>query len=472
MDKILLLSALIFALTFMSCDSMFDNELPPHSLVGENAIVDETSAEVALNGVYSYFAGYGPMSAYYISDNEFRTGLLNPNYYYRSKWESDQLPELRVEEDNSNLEAPWRQIYRIVNTASNFIHYTEKLPAGVFAPGKQNNMLAEARFARAFAHAYSLRAFGYFWDIDSEFGTIVRMEPASLSNNYQARSTVKESYEKIFEDLDYAIQYGPAYYTKFRGCATAAKAFKADILMNRGAAGDYAEAIRLADEVIGSSEFGMEETYADVFNKGYNSKELLFTRFIKDPPNVDYNSGTMIKMFCGGVFQPTDAYMNVFSDSDPRKDWTFATRTFTNTTGDYERIIWPKHDVGKGDCPMYYMRVAQMYLIKAEAMVYTGSPVEEVVKVLNILRTRAGAPLLEAADFPDREGLLEEIFHENIREIGSENGALYYLAVRMRIGGERLLKKWNENYTKDDQLCFPVPLIELEHNFKVKQKPF
>lgn len=46
---------------------MFDDELPPHDLVGENAITNETSAETALNGIFSNLQGYGTMSAYYIA---------------------------------------------------------------------------------------------------------------------------------------------------------------------------------------------------------------------------------------------------------------------------------------------------------------------------------------------------------------------------------------------------------------------
>ena len=40
-------------------------------------------------------------------------------------------------------------------------------------------------------------------------GPIIRLEPSALSNNNQGRGSVKESYEKIFEDLDYAIKYRP-----------------------------------------------------------------------------------------------------------------------------------------------------------------------------------------------------------------------------------------------------------------------
>ena len=48
------LSLILLLLTLGSCDSMFDNEIPPHDLVGDNAITNESSAKVALNGVYSY----------------------------------------------------------------------------------------------------------------------------------------------------------------------------------------------------------------------------------------------------------------------------------------------------------------------------------------------------------------------------------------------------------------------------------
>ena len=57
------LSLILLLLTLGSCDSMFDNEIPPHDLVGDNAITNESSAKVALNGVYSYLEGWGIMNS-------------------------------------------------------------------------------------------------------------------------------------------------------------------------------------------------------------------------------------------------------------------------------------------------------------------------------------------------------------------------------------------------------------------------
>lgn len=251
----------------------------------------------------------------------------------------------------------------MVNAANNFIYYVDKLSENLFGENRKTEMLAEAKFARAFGHAFLLRRYGYFWDINSPLGPIIRLEPSSISNNSMGRSSVKESYEKIFEDLDYAIQYGPRFYSKYRSCATTAKAFKADILMNRGEEGDYAEAIRLAMKCR-QCEFRLEDKYEDIFTNGYSSKELMFTRHIKTPPSMDDNVGSLFKMFGGATYKPTEMYFEILSQDDKRYEATFDSMMLGNGTAARKTQVWKKHYVTSGDCPMYYMRVAQMYLTK------------------------------------------------------------------------------------------------------------
>ena len=92
---------------------MFDDELPPHELVGENAITNETSAETALNGIFSNLQGYGTMSANYICDNEYRTGLLTGTY--RGTFETDGLLGFKLTEEYSYVADPWELAYKMVN---------------------------------------------------------------------------------------------------------------------------------------------------------------------------------------------------------------------------------------------------------------------------------------------------------------------------------------------------------------------
>lgn len=109
MNKIFLCS-LLFLFAITGCDNMFDDELPPHDLVGENAITNETSAETALNGIFSNLQGYGTMSAYYICDNEYRTGLLTGTY--RGTFETDGLLGFKLTEEYSYVADPWELAYK------------------------------------------------------------------------------------------------------------------------------------------------------------------------------------------------------------------------------------------------------------------------------------------------------------------------------------------------------------------------
>lgn len=67
------------------------------------------------------------------------------------------------------------------------------------------------------SHSNLLRYFGYSWDLDSPYGVILRTAPSTVSNIAAPRASVKDSYDCILEDCDYAIANGPDanpnYYT-------------------------------------------------------------------------------------------------------------------------------------------------------------------------------------------------------------------------------------------------------------------
>ena len=176
-------------------------------------------------------------------------------------------------------------------------------------------------------------------------------------------------------------------------------------------------------------------------------------------------------MFGGGTYKPSKLFLEILTPKDKRYEVTFDSMMVGNGTMAKKALIWKKHYVSSGNCPMYYMRVAQMYLIKAEAMARTKEPIKDCIDVLNILRERSENTLFDAADYPSLDDVLEEVFRENVRELSMENGAIFYLTVRYNESGHRKLKDMNPNFQNDDQLCFPIPSAELEHNPSVKQKP-
>ena len=60
--------------------------------------------------------------------------------------------------------------------------------------------------------------------------------------------------------------------------------------------------------MIGSSEFGLEATYRDIFTNGYNSKELMFTRHLKSVPTI-IALGSLLKLFGGGTYKPVSCFL-------------------------------------------------------------------------------------------------------------------------------------------------------------------
>ena len=91
----------------------------------------------------------------------------------------------------------------------------------------------------------------------------MRRVPGTLSNNNMERSGVREAYNLILEDLDYAIDYGPVYKDVFSASRGLAKGFKVEVLLLRGTDEDYAKVPELANEVLSDYEFKLEESFED-----------------------------------------------------------------------------------------------------------------------------------------------------------------------------------------------------------------
>ena len=163
-QKLFYILALAAGLGLYSCDSLFDNELPKHDLVGDNAIVDEKSAETALNGVYSYlddsrYTG-GDLNTHLITYNNIRLNMMKGTA--NSSFETDQLFRMTYDETDANYEGLWEQAYLVINAANNVIYYTEQVDDSRFSDNGKNEILGEARFMRAFANTLLLEHYAQF----------------------------------------------------------------------------------------------------------------------------------------------------------------------------------------------------------------------------------------------------------------------------------------------------------------------
>ena len=256
MNKIDYIVVMVLMVILSGCNSLFDKEIPEYQVSDATAVTDQASAETALLGVYSYLGDYGVFSAYYLVDDAYRCGLLEGTY--RSSDYERNLEALSVPSEHRELLEKWKLCGQMINAANNLLAAIEKVNDANFVGERKKEIIAETRFLRAFAQLYLMKHYAFFWDLDSKYGPLMRRVPGTLSNNNMERSGVREAYNLILEDLDYAIDYGPVYKDVFSASRGLAKGFKVEVLLLRGTDEDYAKVPELANEVLSDYEFKLK----------------------------------------------------------------------------------------------------------------------------------------------------------------------------------------------------------------------
>lgn len=275
----------------------------------------------------------------------------------------------------------------------------------------------------ALGTGYLFRAMIYY-NLVQRYGG-VPIITASGNTEPVARSTEDEVWAMILDDLKAAEDKLPSFSSFAYPSKEVCYALHAKVLLWMK---QDEEAINFADRVLGCTSFALSETsedFASMFIYGTSSKEIIFA-----PINI--RSTDYIRLFTsvndtdGSYnYSPTEElYANLFADdasriSDIRKDPTFSTE-------DPKPIIkFPNGQSGQfisnpdaSQSPLLFMRLADIYLIKAEAQWAKGdcSGARETLNAF--LGKRYSSVNLPAS--MDKDELEALILDENRREFYAE----------------------------------------------------
>ena len=270
------------ALTLTSCDLIgsLDGIEPEHVVTDDNYITDVSTAQTALNGVYASWRSTG------VSYLRYGMSSMAHTQTQAMVMGAEEFAAENIETNNSNVESAYTAYYNVINTANTFlVHINKNIPG--LSEEKRTEMIAEARCQRALAYLTLLKCFGEYWKQDSQYGVCIFQDELVRDNQPRKRSTVAETYKLISDDLDYAIAHceqHPADH--YHMSSVFAKALKAKMYM---AQDNYAEAARLAEEVIGEAEaagYALESDYAKIFDEQFNSQEMLFAPYTANPSEL------------------------------------------------------------------------------------------------------------------------------------------------------------------------------------------
>jgi len=426
----------ICILTFIySCEvvDVLEND-PPNNLVFENVVENETDARALLNGIYTTITSR-TSDKYYMYSELIPSGMVGSMSAGFGSI-NGQFNNNDLTFDNIFVRDFWLILYKVIDVANNSIAQTTQLSNELISPENQREIIGEARFLRAMATFDALRYYGQFFDINSNLGIVLRKEPSNFVTRDKARNTVTECYTQILEDLDVAIADAPDYMVTYRGSKTAAKALKAKVLLFQG---KYAEAASLADEVINDGTTSLEGDFESTFSKGLNSSEMIFMTYRDE--NSDSEDNNRKRFYVG---RKIDSWFTDLMTGDPREEFLFNGVRIAKTNNE------------ETFRPTYFMRLAEMYLIKAEGLAFSGASLEDSSEPLNIIRNRAGIGDTTATTIDE---LKDDIFNEITRELAFENGSEWFAAIRF----DKAMTLKPE-ITSSNQYILPIPEEEINGN--------
>ncbi|CDF78636.1 SusD-like protein [Formosa agariphila KMM 3901] len=435
---------------FTSCEVIDVTDVQPvYQVSEENVITNLEQAQAVLYGTYGIlidgleFTSYAPGLTSCMGLT-MKVGSRGPSSF-------NQFVNNEVNSSNTYVELIYTKMYFLLNNANHIITKTQELEGDSSA---KNEIIAEAKTLRALTHFYLLRLWGQFYDENSSYGIVLKQQPISDAV-IQERSSVLDTYNLILEDLEFAIEHGPEFSNTFYTSNLFAKALKSKVLLYKK---DYSNAAQLALEVINSGERNLEDTYADIFIKKIsNTNEVLFqTPF--DNANDRNNKAFIFRSY----FSLSDTYKEFMQD-DLRYDAAIASNgnnnKFNNSTYNGETLTADTE---------YFMRLDEVYLIYAEAVLRGDDNLEEALSALNKIRERSGNVLFEMTT---KESLLDKIREEKMYELGAESGEEWFDLVRYHIEGDININDFKP-LTSDSKLILPLPTqsIQLSEG-KIVQNP-
>ncbi len=374
MNNLRYLLALGLALLLSTACNVLEQE-PLDSITPDLAFEDGNAAEAAMNGLYSQLQDADYYGAYfqYIAENYSDVATYLGFFIAFRDADMGVIPST-----NNGIEVIWLGAYRAINVANEIIAAVPEIEDESLSAERQAEMVAQARCIRGMAYLDLLTYFGEHWDEGSPYGLpLVTQSTGSDFANIELipRSSVAETYAFIIADLQAAEAALPdsddrGYVSKGLATGLLARTYLYQ--------GEYALAEAKATELIDHPNYTLNPDYLDIFQSDLTSEsvfELIFTA--QDPS--DLALFTLLR----DEVRPDPDFVASFQDGDVRR------QLIGPIEGEDRDRFLKAEDVATDANPAYVMRIAELYLIRAEARYRLGQP-EGALDDINVIRKRAG----------------------------------------------------------------------------------
>jgi hypothetical protein len=437
--KNIFILAVLFTAT--SCKKYLE-EIPNNALPTESAITDANTARAAIIGAYDrvqgYYASSYPTLGTITTDNVIFNGTLS---------EYLQLDQNAVPTDNVITVAAYQGIYRAINSANSVITYVPTVTDPLLTSAEKDKILGEAYFIRALSYFDLARGWG---------GVQLQLQPTTDLTVLKGikRSTLDQTYDQVLADLIKAEQLLPEDAgTRNRAQKSAARALRARLHLYRK---QWADAEAYSTLVINSTKYTLVKPYKTFFIAPFQTAEsVLELAYSVNDRNTYWN--LWYPSSAGGQYtlKPSDAL--VARLNNPAIGGTRNSLIAGSGSSVYGVLY---NTTATGTDPSYLIRIAELYLIRAEARAQQNK-LTQAAADLNAVRARADTPPVTATT---QAQLLQAVEDENGVEFAFEAHRWFDLVRTERAGV--VLGLTNRNYW-----LFPIPYSDILSDPDVTQNP-
>ena len=481
-----LVAAALMSLMLSGCYNFLKEEVYTEYDPSE-VLKDEEGVNALLAGAYgrSRMVGYNSRNFTYMM-SEFCTDIA---FETGGGLEANCVPFINFTWDVGNgfLNTHWSNMYGAISSANSVLSVAKSLK-GV----PEETVLkvqGEAKFIRASSYYYLYIIFGTTPIIEIPDGASPEEIEEIGTSTPRAEHDAFVKY--MVDDLEFAAKNLPVVENPIgRATKGAALALLTKLYMHEK---NWSKAAETAKEVIDLNHYSLYDDYAKMFSvEGENNMEYIYrapclpingyhNNYMAHALPPAYPCSTAYDNF-GAQFRTYTAFYDTFEPGDKRLE-SFVTH-YTNTSGQEVELLrdetgkaldnvrsfkYPLDPAGTSEYhgnDIVLIRYADILLCRAEALNETeSSPNDEIIELINQVRNRANASLLNKNDFT-KESLRDFILAERGREFFSEGLRREDLIRHGKFISNAVERGKN---AKDFHVLYPIPLSQIQTNPNLEQ---
>ena len=428
LNKILLLSVIVLLTLSTSCSDFLNTG--PTDRIPSDMVTTLADAGRVVNGLYSRMKWEDYYGSTMLAMGELRADDIR-SITQTSGYTS--IYQYNFSTNVSNYSGVWTRCYNILLNANTLLNNIDNFPTNGQADIElKNDIQGQAYAVRALCHFDLSRMYGYPYQMDkgASLGPVIADNVIAQGTSLP-RSTVKEAYDLVIQDLTQALTLLSKSRNHGHFNYWAAKALLARVYLYMG---DYDNAFKHADELITT----VGATYSLIPNDEYidswadpDSDETLLELLVTAQSNLNGNYGVDLYFyainheggFVGGYIVPTTALIDLLQE-DP--DDVRGQMIKTSPVGRIWLSKFPGNSIVPSNPNMHnpvLLRLSEVYLIASEAAIMKSSTDQgKANQYLNAIRKRANpnASTITAT--------VDEVLKERRKEFAGEGHRFFDLS--------------------------------------------